>query len=128
MPRPLDDKARTLFSPPNFVTVATLDPDGAPQASVVWAKTDGDAIVFSTVKGRRKHANLLRDPRINLTVFDIADPYVYAEVRGTATITDDPDGALIDELSRAYTGNPWKEHGPAERVIVRVTADRLHTR
>jgi PPOX class probable F420-dependent enzyme len=128
MPRPLDDKARTLFAPPNFVTVATLNPDGAPQASVVWAKADGDAVLFSTVKGRRKHANLLRDPRINLTVFDIADPYVYAEVRGTATITDDPDGALIDELSRAYTGNPWKEHGPAERVIVRVTADHLHTR
>jgi PPOX class probable F420-dependent enzyme len=128
MPRPLDDKARTLFGPPNFVTVATLNPDGAPQASVVWAKADGDAILFSTVKGRRKHANLLRDPRVNLTVFDIADPYVYAEVRGTAAITDDPDGALIDELSRAYTGNPWKEHGPAERVIVRVTADHLHTR
>ncbi|MFC5752253.1 PPOX class F420-dependent oxidoreductase [Actinomadura rugatobispora] len=128
MPRPLDDKARTLFSPPNFVTVATVDPDGAPQASVVWARTDGDAILFSTVKGRRKHANLLRDPRINLTVFDIADPYVYAEVRGTATITDDADGALIDELSRAYTGNPWQEHGPAERVIVRVTAERLYTR
>ncbi|MEU5876688.1 PPOX class F420-dependent oxidoreductase [Spirillospora sp. NPDC047279] len=124
----LNDKARELFDATNFVTLATINPDGAPQASVVWAKVDGDDVVFSTAKGRRKHTNMLRDPRVNLTTFDTADPYVYAEVRGTASIVDDPDGRLIEELSRRYTGKPWEEHGPVERVIVRVTPNHVYTR
>ncbi|MFC9973641.1 PPOX class F420-dependent oxidoreductase [Spirillospora sp. NPDC127200] len=125
---PLNDKARELFDTTNFVTLATINPDGAPQASVIWAKVDGDDIVFSTVKGRRKHRNIERDARVNLTTFDLSNPYVYAEVRGTATITDDPEGALIQELSQRYMGEPWKEHGPAERVIVRVTPEHVYTR
>ncbi|MEV5571070.1 PPOX class F420-dependent oxidoreductase [Spirillospora sp. NPDC052269] len=122
----LNDKARALFDGKNFVTVATINPDGAPQASPVWAKVDGEAIVFSTTKGRRKHSNLVRDPRINLTTYDLANPYDYAEVRGTVTIEDDPEAALIEELSQKYTGNPWTARGPEERVIVRVTPSSVH--
>ncbi|MFC4913348.1 PPOX class F420-dependent oxidoreductase [Actinomadura gamaensis] len=117
----LNDKARELFDGTNFVTAVTLNPDGSPQASPVWARVDGDQIVFSTTKGRRKYANLVRDPRVNLSTYDLANPYDYAEVRGTAAIEDDPDGALIQELAHKYTGGPWKESGPVERVIVRVT-------
>ncbi|RFU42550.1 PPOX class F420-dependent oxidoreductase [Actinomadura logoneensis] len=124
----LNDKARELFDGKNFVTVATLNADGAPQASPVWAKVDGDTIVFSTVKGRRKHSNLVRDPRVNLTTYDLSNPYEYVEVRGTATIEDDPDAALIEELSQKYTGGPWRAQGPEERVIVRVTPSYVHTR
>ncbi|GAA1571711.1 PPOX class F420-dependent oxidoreductase [Actinomadura kijaniata] len=124
----LNDKARELFDGTNFVTLSTIEPDGHPQSSVVWARTDGDDVVFSTVKGRRKHGNLTRDPRVTLCVFDQENPYAYAEVRGTATIVDDPEGALIQELSHKYTGQPWKEHGPAERVIVRVSPVKVYTR
>ncbi|WP_067816906.1 PPOX class F420-dependent oxidoreductase [Actinomadura kijaniata] len=124
----LNDKARELFDGTNFVTLSTIEPDGHPQSSVVWAKMDGDDVVFSTVKGRRKHGNLTRDPRVTLCVFDQENPYAYAEVRGTATIVDDPEGALIQELSHKYTGQPWKEHGPAERVIVRVSPAKVYTR
>ncbi len=42
------------------MTVATIDPDGKPQLSVVWAKHDGDDVLFSTIKGRRKYANLIQ--------------------------------------------------------------------
>ncbi|GAA2616592.1 PPOX class F420-dependent oxidoreductase [Actinomadura fulvescens] len=124
----LNEKARALFDTTNFVTIATINPDGAPQASIVWAKVDGDHILVSTAKGRRKHANILRDPRVNLTTYDLADPYVYAEVRGTATVEDDPSGTLIQELSRRYTGQPWQEHGPVDRVIIRVAPDHVYTR
>ncbi|MBO2454816.1 PPOX class F420-dependent oxidoreductase [Actinomadura barringtoniae] len=124
----LDDKARKLFDTTNFVTVATINPDGAPQASVIWAKVDGDDILFSTVKGRKKHRNMERDPRVNLTTYDLQNPYVYAEIRGTAAIVDDPDGELIEELSQRYTGKAWVEHGDAERVIVRVTPSHVYAR
>ena len=96
-----------------IVTLATINPDGAPQASVVWAKADGDDILISTAKGRRKYTNLLRDPRVNLV---------------TATLQDDPDGTLIEELSQRYTGQSWQEHGPVERVIIRVAPNHVYTR
>jgi PPOX class probable F420-dependent enzyme len=105
--------------------VATIEPDGRPQTSVVWVRTDGDDVLFSTIKSRRKYANLTADPRVSVLVFDTADPYTYAEVRGTATISDDPGAELIDELARKYTGQPFGVRPGEQRVIVRVRPDRV---
>jgi PPOX class probable F420-dependent enzyme len=121
----LPDRARELFDGPNHVAVATLDPGGRPQSSLVWARTDGDDVLFSTIKGRRKYANLRRDPRVSALVYDGADPYTYAEVRGSATITEDPDAELINELALKYTGQPFGHRPGEQRVIVRITPDRV---
>jgi len=121
----LPDRARALFDAPNHITVATIDPGGRPQISLVWAKTEGDDVLFSTIKGRRKYANLTRDPRISALVYDPADPYTYAEVRGTATITDDPGAELIGELALKYTGQPFGYRPREQRVIVRITPDKV---
>ncbi len=122
---PLPERARALFDGPHHVIVATIDPDGRPQSSLVWAKPDGDDVLFSTIRGRRKHANLVRDGRISALVFDPADPYVYAEVRGSAVIIDDPAAELINELALKYTGEPFGERPGERRVIVRVTPQRV---
>jgi len=117
----LPEGARALFDGPNHVAVATVDPDGTPQTSLVWARTDGDDVLFSTIKGRRKYANLTRDPRVSALVYAAADPYTYAEVRGTVTITEDPHAELINELALKYTGEPFGERPGEQRVIVRIT-------
>lgn len=122
---PLPEQARALFDAPNHVAVSTLDPDGRPQTSLVWARTDGDDVLFSTIKGRRKYTNLSRDPRISALVYDGADPYTYAEVRGTVTITEDPRAELINELALKYTGQPFGERPGEQRVIVRITPDKV---
>ena len=121
----LPEIARELFDRPNHVTVATIEPGGRPQTSLVWAKADGDDVLFSTIKGRRKYANLTRDPRISVLVYDTADPYTYAEVRGVATVTDDPEATLINELSLKYTGQPFGYRPDEQRVIVRVVPDKV---
>ncbi len=120
--------ATELLNAPTYVVVTTLNPDGQPQSSVVWTRTDGDTILFSTVRGRRKARNLERDPRITVIAYDPANPYRYVEVRGTATLADDADGTLIQELSQAYTGGPWEAPGPEDRVIVTITPDKVHVR
>jgi PPOX class probable F420-dependent enzyme len=95
----------------------------------VWVRTDGDDILFSTVKGRQKHRNLERDPRTSILIVDPSDPYVYAEVRGRVTLTDDPPGALIQELSQKYYKKPFVESNPDnERVIVRITPEKVYLR
>ena len=121
----LPDAARELFDGPNFVTVATIDPDGKPQLSIVWAKRDGDDVLFSTIKGRRKYANLVRDGRASALVYPADDPYSYAEVRGAVTLTDDPSAGLINELAVKYTGQPFGHRPGEQRVIVRIVPDRV---
>ena len=117
--------ARELFDGPHHVVVATIDPDGRPQSSVVWARTDGDDVLFSTIKGRRKYSNLLRDARASALVSPTGDGYSYAEIRGTATMTDDPEAELINELSRKYTGQPFGDRPGERRVIVRLVPHKV---
>lgn len=54
----------------------------------------------------RLAANLTRDPRAAVAIFDATSPYESVQVQGTASIEDDPDGVLVDELSHKYTGGP----------------------
>jgi PPOX class probable F420-dependent enzyme len=120
------DEAKALLDRPEFATVATLEPSGQPHLSVVWAGRDGDDILFSTVRGRRKTDNLERDPRLTLLVFSADDPYRYLEVRGSVTLEDDPDQALIEELSHKYLGKayPWRNEDE-KRVVVRLTPAKV---
>ncbi len=113
--------ARALADGANFATVSTIEPDGGPQGSVVWVKRDGEDILFSTIKGRRKYANLIADGRVSVLIADADDPYRYAEIRGTATITVDPQANLIEELAQKYTGQSFGTRPGEERVIVRVS-------
>lgn len=108
-----------------IAAVATIEPDGRPQVSPVWVRRDGDDILFSTTAGRRKPANLRRDPRVTVLVVPRAAPYSYLEVRGRATLTPDPEGTLIQELSQKYTGGAWADDPGVERLIVRITPERV---
>jgi PPOX class probable F420-dependent enzyme len=121
----LPERARELIDGKNFATVATIQPDGAPQASVVWVTRDGDDVLYSTVKHRRKYLNLVADPRTSLVIYEAADPYEYLEIRGTASITDDPDAALIEELAQKYTGESFQDAPGNQRVIVRVSPSHV---
>lgn len=120
----LSDTARKLFDGANFAVLSTIEPDGRPHSTVVWAKREGDEILFALPTSRHKLANLKRDPRATVAVFDLADPYVSAQVQGTARIETDPEGALIEELSHKYTGGPYPGFaGPnPEWATVRITA------
>lgn len=122
----LSASARALFEGKTFATVATLQPDGSPQLSVVWVTLDGDDVVFSTKEGRRKHLNLVEDPRITLLAMPAGDPYAYVEIRGTATMTAEGGVALRDALSEKYTGGPYTGDQPGDvRLVVRITAEHV---
>jgi PPOX class probable F420-dependent enzyme len=121
----LPELARELIDGHNFASVATIQPDGSPQSSIVWVRRDGDDVLFSTVKGRRKYANLLADPRVSLLVTDLANPYRYAEIRGWATVADDPRTELIQELAYKYTGQAFPARPGEERVIFRIAPNRV---
>jgi PPOX class probable F420-dependent enzyme len=118
----LPDRAKTLLDQANFVVVATSNTDGSPQTSMLWATHDGDDLLLSTIQGRKKETNWLRDSRASVLILDRDDPYHYVEVRGTVSMTTENGPALIERLSQIYTGQSYTgdEGTDNVRVIVRV--------
>lgn len=124
----LDELARRLLDGTSFGTVATLNPDGAPQTSVVWLAREGDRVVFSTTSDRRKARNLARDPRVSVTVFDVADPYTTVEIRGRAELTEDPERELPKRMAAKYgMAAPPPEPPGVVRLIVTITPEKTVT-
>ena len=121
----LNDETRRLLDGRHFAVLATINPDGGPQTSAMWVGRDGDDVLFSTLAGRRKHRNLLRDPRASVTILDSDDPYNYVELRGRCTITEDVGRAFDIGLSHVYDGkDPDPDVPGAVRLIVRMTVDK----
>jgi len=122
---PLSDAALRLVDGRNYAVLATVNPDGSPQTSVIWVGLDGGDLLFSTVKGRVKHRNMLRDPRVSISVIDSADPENYVELRGRASMTPDIGRQLDTRLSWKYDGkDPDPDRPGAVRVVVRVVVEK----
>jgi len=108
----------------NYAVLATVNPDGSPHSSAMWVGRDGDELLFSTVAGRVKHRNMLRDPRVSVTVLQSADPENYVELRGRASMTPDPTRLLHIQLADKYGKDPGEDAPGAVRVVVRVTVEK----
>jgi PPOX class probable F420-dependent enzyme len=108
---PLPAPVREFLDAPNLATLATVDRDGAPQATVVWFLMEGDLVLVNTKVGRSKVRNLSRDPRVALAVFDHDDPDRSVQVRGVAEGWRDGAAASQDihRLSRRYTGQDFRD-------------------
>ncbi|GGR04734.1 PPOX class F420-dependent enzyme [Actinoplanes ianthinogenes] len=126
----MSDSARGLVDGRNLAVLATTNPDGSPQTSVVWVTRDGDDLLMSTQAGRRKDKNLRRDPRASLTVIDRNDASRYIEVRGRVTITEDAERAFAARLAEEYegpgAGETYRQLPPeVVRVVIRLTPERV---
>ena len=130
MPQTLSEPARQLLDSVEYATIATINPDGQPQLSVVWVKRDGDDVLVSTIRGRRKCLNLERDPRASILVYRRSDPDAYVEVRGRVTLTEEGGPELIQELGWRYNGVRFSGDDGHDRVrvVVRLTPDKVVTR
>jgi PPOX class probable F420-dependent enzyme len=124
----LNETIRRIVDGPHVSILATTDADGKAQTSVIFVKREGDRLLFSTIKGRRKTSNMTRDPRVNLLVqgLPVLGPN-YATISGTVEFTEDPGGSFHQEMYDIHMGGatPPPEPG-AERVIVRITPRKAY--
>ena len=122
----LSDATLALLDGKNYAVLATINPDGSPQTSVLWVGRDGNDLLFSTVAGPVKHRNMQRDPRVSVTVLDSADPENYVELRGRVSMTPDVGRALDTQLSWKYDGrDPGEDRPGAVRVVVRMVVEKV---
>ncbi|MFE5484309.1 PPOX class F420-dependent oxidoreductase [Streptomyces sp. NPDC056527] len=126
----LNSAVRALLDDINPAILGTVHPDGSPQTSVVWVARDGDELVISSQDGRRKIKNIRADPRVSLIVYDRKDPQLYAEIRGTATVTEDVGRAVAVAIEERYegpgAGQEYLDLPPeVVRVVVRITPTKV---
>src|ERR1700759_1881692 len=94
----LSESALRLVDGANYAVLATVNPDGSPQTSVVWVGRDGGDLLFSPVEWRVKHRNMGRDPRVSGSIIEAADPENYGELRGRMVLKKDATCEKLGQL------------------------------
>lgn len=128
----LNEAARVAVATGHLAHLATVNPDGSPQMSVVWVGLDGDDLVVGHLMGGRKVSNIAADPRVTLTMeTGGVNPVGMAEyllVQGTASLQEGGAPELLQRLAEVYVGPgvrfPPMDDPPAGNVI-RITPQRV---
>jgi PPOX class probable F420-dependent enzyme len=128
----LSDAAQELLASDAVATIVTLDPDGTPHLSAAWVGVEDGEIVFGTLGGQRKLANLRRDPRVALMVqshrvneWGLRE---YLVVNGTARITEGGAPELLQRLAHTYLGPDVvfpAMPDPPPGFVTRIRVDRV---
>ena len=121
-----DPSIAKLFEEKNFAFLATLMRGGSPHVTPTWVDIDkkNNTILINTAKGRVKHRNISRDPRVGVSVIDSSNPYHMVSVRGMVIeqINGKEADDHIDKMAKKYLGKdkyPGRAPGE-ERLLLRI--------
>ena len=124
----MDEKTVKLFQDKNLVFIATLMKDGSPQLSPVWANYEDGHVLINTAEGRIKHKNVLRDPRVAISVVSKDNPLDMTTIRGTVVeMIPDYDYKHADRLTKQYMGRdhyPFKRKDE-KRIIFKIRLEQI---
>jgi len=121
----LTEEQASLLKGKNFAVVGTVGEDSIPQLTINWIDWDGERVLFNVTVTRKKYAELQRDPRVSVFVFAGDDWYRWVTVSGTCDLTLEGAAEHIHKLSRKYRGRDYALKPEEQRVIVRVTPERV---
>ena len=109
----MDSKVERLLNGKNLVFLATTMADWSPQVTPVWGNFADSYILINTAEGRIKHKNILRDPRVAISVVDVKNPLDMTSIRGEVVeILPDYEYKHADFLTKQYMGKekyPFKQ-------------------
>ena len=119
----MDLKVEQLFQQKNLIFISTINSDGSPQLTPVWGDYDGEHVLVNTAEGRLKHKNVLRDPRVAISVVDHGNPLNMTTIKGKVIeIIPDYDYIHANKLTKQYMGldeYPFKRDGE-KRIIFKI--------
>jgi PPOX class probable F420-dependent enzyme len=130
----LNDAARELIGEGSDATLVTINPDGSPQATVVWvaleSTPDGDELVSAHLAEYQKTRNIRRDPRVAVTILSTKHPNQqtpYLTITGTARIEEGGAPELLKRLAKVMLGSD--EHFPPPNapkgLLTRVRIEKI---
>jgi len=120
----LPPEVRALIDGANTAHVATLLPDGAPHSVPMWVGVEGERVAFLSSPNSVKARNLVRDPRVSISITHADAPNSMAQVRGRVgeILDGDPGWAVIDRIAQKYMGAPYPLR--TDRVAFLVDVER----
>ena len=128
----LPDSARKLIESGVHAHLVTLNPDGSPQVTVVWAGLDGDDILAAHLYEIKKVRNLRRDGRVAVTFESDTKSALglkeYLVVYGKADIEEGGAPELLQKLAYIYLGRGVKfpqMDNPPPGFITRIRIERI---
>ena len=127
----LRQKILDLLAAHRIMTVATLRPDGWPQATTVGYASEGLTLYFLCGLDSQKARNLARDDRLSLTIdHDIPDVMritgLSMAARAHPVLDHDEGVRILEKLARQYADQPappLQMPGPEQVRIFRVVPE-----
>ena len=125
---PIPREVRELLAAPNYVHLATLRADGSPRNWIVWVGLEDDHILICTSAAVWKAKDMMRDPRVALSVADLHNPYRMAAIQGRVVEVRPDEGCrYMDPISYKYTGGPFPSRG-SDRVCFVIAVEKAGQR
>ena len=129
-----DPQIQAFLATKEIAILATVQPDGAPLATVMWFLHDPDTLTMISVDGLQKVKNLRRDPRVSV-VAEAADA---AGIRGVAVqgraefLADGAERrALVERFLEKYDPlleGYWGGRAmPKDRVMFRIAPEKVRS-
>lgn len=112
----------------------TLNPDGSPQASVVWSGVQDGEIWIPSFGEWQKIKNIRRDPRV-LVTYEAREHHprtglrYYLVVMGRARVTEGGAPELMARLAPRFLppgGELPGRESPPQGFVTRITPERVH--
>lgn len=127
----LSPELRDLIASGPLTHLSTINPDGAPQVSVIWIGLDGHELLSGHMSYYRKLRNIERDPRVVLSFDAPRQPGVflnpYAVLRARAVVEPSDDAwDLLNALTHVYMSADTEFPAPkGPGYIVRYSIERV---
>lgn len=111
-------KILQLLDQHRIMTLATLRPDGWPQATTVGYVSDGLTLYFMCGKDSQKARNLAQDDRVSLTIdHDTSDPMAIQGLSMAARAVAVSDQAQIQQTMRGMVPKKYPEYGKMMETV-----------
>lgn len=117
----IPESHRGIIDTASIVTLATIGPDGQPQVTATWFLWDEGTLKLSLNTSRQKVRNLRLNPALTAFFVDPASAYRTLELRGRATIEDDPEYRLAAMVGAKYGGADLRSMDKPGETRVAVT-------
>ena len=122
----LEPAIRDFAQGKHFGTISFHLPDGQIGTHVMWVDADDEHVLINTEVHRAKYKAAMANPNVTVAMWDGANAYRYAEVRGTVVgeIRGPEARAHIDACSRRYLGHDYANPIQSERVVLKIAPVR----
>jgi PPOX class probable F420-dependent enzyme len=108
MPKLTADEVTSLFDEPGHLArIATVDDDGMPRVVPLWFIVRERQLLFTPRQPAIIWRNLLRDPRVGISIDEEAHPWRKVTVQGTVEVVHEPGADdvwrdLYRDIARRY--------------------------